>query len=898
MSSTSFSQQSPPPKSVAEPAATPLRIKLTVKSLKSKSTAPTSDDGPNNASTESTHASSHARTPITLKIKPSRLNTSTETPSSGAQSVEKKHLPRLILKPPKSAPAPVDDGNAMEVDNTAPQVTQVSPREEPAKEEIPVEILEAPSPPTLEHSQPVPPAKVKPPRPIKLKPLKEVLRILITRIKKKDDYAFFLNPVDTSQVAGYLDVIKQPMDFGTMTEKIEKGQYRSLEQFKDDFLLVIANAKLFNPPPSIYYSEASKIESWGLEQISKATVQVIEYEADWTIDVVEDGGSAPAAAVGNDVDNAAAEFAMASGEVPSKTRSPSVMSSAVGTPNLSSERSKRHRGKKVPIVTESWEERGHLPGFKDGIGVFPPCSDLAALILELKLKGKRFRTKKERLKREKEGPPLAADGSLDYTEMEHPFTILRQLVPKPLTVPEVVPLIPTRSAAVEAPSEAREVSQPPEGRRETQIDGPVALPIEAVSDVLSDPNRHVFVNPPPYTSVVGDKQLRHWTITRNPPRAVRSRDEDEEGSVAGPDTKRRRVEHVDYGSFAELLGTIAAENGLKADDFEEFFSSDSKVLDQIRQTIESRGPTSNFETLGKPDVEEQARLLDADEYIRDVVYGGVDGLAYFRSLAEFVGEYHGSLEEDHGISVPPGELGMPIAQWVARHIVNPLTLENHATLRAVAETLARAKVQEQDDPNAHASHAIVRYLELANEDKSSVQEQLRELQALAEPFAQIDIAPLLRKPEELFLAENEWVGRDREKAQTTPLACTTALDAIRSATISGAGAGSGAVLGLGLASALPGQNRLAGVLADERAGAIEYALNATAEALRDFGQQQGQDMKIEDGGTEDETEDTAMRRTRLTLIALAKRAPIDRIARLPPELVPIHIRHIVPTLGT
>ncbi|KAL5501196.1 hypothetical protein ACEPAH_9583 [Sanghuangporus vaninii] len=897
MSSTPLPQQSPPPTSSVELVAAPRRIKLTVKPLKSKSTASASDNRPNNASTESAHASSHARVPITLKIKPSRSNTSTEIPSSAAQNAEKKHLPRLILKPPKPAPAPVDDDNAMEVDDTTPQVTQVSPLEEPPKEEVPVEILEAPSPPILDESpQPAPHAKVKPSRPIKLKPLKEVLRILITRIKKKDDYAFFLNPVDTSQVAGYLDVIKQPMDFGTMTEKIEKGQYRSLEQFKDDFLLVITNAKLFNPPPSIYYSEASRIETWGLEQISKAAVQVIEYEADWTIDVVEDEGSAPAAAAGNDVDNTAA--AVTSGEVPFKTRSPSVMSSAVGTPNLSSERSKRHRGKKVPIVTESWEEGGHLPGFKDGIGAFPPCSDLAALMLELKLKGKRFRTKKERLKREKEGPPLAATGSLDYTEMEHPFTILRQLVPKPLTVPEVVPLIPTKFIAVEAPSETREVSQPPEGRRETQMDGPVALPIEAIPDVLSDPNRHVFVNPSPYTSVVGDKHLRHWTITRNPPRAVRSRDEDEEGAIAGPDTKRRRVEHADYGTFAGLLGTVAAENGLKADEFEEFFSSDSKVLDQIRQTIENRGPTSNSETMDNLDVEKRVRLLDADEYIRDVVYGGVDGLAYFRSLAEFVGEYHGSLEEDCDISVPPGALGMPVARWVAQHIVNPLTLGNQTTLRAVAETLARANVQEQDDPNAHASHAIARYLELANEDKSSVHEQLRELKALAESFAQIDIAPLLRKPEELFLAENEWVGRDLEQAQTTPLACATALDAIRSATISGAGSGSGAVLGLGLASALSGQNRLAGVLADERAGAIEYALNATAEALRDFGQQQGQDMKIDDGGTEDETEDAVMRRTRLTLIALAKRAPIDRIARLPPELVPVHIRHIVPTLGS
>ena len=93
------------------------------------------------------------------------------------------------------------------------------------------------------------PAK-KQPRPIKLKPLKEVLSRLILQIKKyvvclcvrcascrllichrKDDYAFFLKPVDPAQVPGYIDVISRPMDLGTMTTKVEKGRYRSLEEF-------------------------------------------------------------------------------------------------------------------------------------------------------------------------------------------------------------------------------------------------------------------------------------------------------------------------------------------------------------------------------------------------------------------------------------------------------------------------------------------------------------------------------------------------------------------------------------------------------------------------------------------------------------------------------------------
>lgn len=48
---------------------------------------------------------------------------------------------------------------------------------------------------------------------------------------RKDDYAFFLRPVDVDNVPGYSDVIKHPMDLGTMATKAEKGRYRSLEEF-------------------------------------------------------------------------------------------------------------------------------------------------------------------------------------------------------------------------------------------------------------------------------------------------------------------------------------------------------------------------------------------------------------------------------------------------------------------------------------------------------------------------------------------------------------------------------------------------------------------------------------------------------------------------------------------
>jgi bromodomain-containing protein 7/9 len=48
---------------------------------------------------------------------------------------------------------------------------------------------------------------------------------------RKDDYAFFLKPVDPRLVPGYAEMIQRPMDLGTMTTKVSKGKYRSLEDF-------------------------------------------------------------------------------------------------------------------------------------------------------------------------------------------------------------------------------------------------------------------------------------------------------------------------------------------------------------------------------------------------------------------------------------------------------------------------------------------------------------------------------------------------------------------------------------------------------------------------------------------------------------------------------------------
>ena len=139
---------------------------------------------------------------------------------------------------------------------------------------------------------------------------------------------------------------------------------------------MISNAKTFNPPRTIYHAEAERIEAWASDHISKAASYVIEYETDWNIGIEGDED------VNVDADeDTAAGRASAGPDTPTR-RSPSVASASVPAPNRRGKNAAKKEG-----LSETLEPDGHLPGYKDGVGVFPPGSDWAEVMVALKLKG-------------------------------------------------------------------------------------------------------------------------------------------------------------------------------------------------------------------------------------------------------------------------------------------------------------------------------------------------------------------------------------------------------------------------------------------------------------------------------------------------------------------------------
>ncbi|GAB7326021.1 hypothetical protein MBLNU13_g10059t1 [Cladosporium sp. NU13] len=76
------------------------------------------------------------------------------------------------------------------------------------------------------------------------------LRTQIGYTKKKKDAAYFLRPVnyEALNLPTYPDIIKQPMDLGTVELRLRNNDYASVQSFVDDLQLIVDNARRFNGP--------------------------------------------------------------------------------------------------------------------------------------------------------------------------------------------------------------------------------------------------------------------------------------------------------------------------------------------------------------------------------------------------------------------------------------------------------------------------------------------------------------------------------------------------------------------------------------------------------------------------------------------------------------------------
>lgn len=80
---------------------------------------------------------------------------------------------------------------------------------------------------------------------------------LLQIVHKTEEQQFawpFREPVDTTEVQDYLEVIKDPIDLMTIEKRIKKGDwYKSKQMLYRDLMLMVNNCKLYNDEASTYY---------------------------------------------------------------------------------------------------------------------------------------------------------------------------------------------------------------------------------------------------------------------------------------------------------------------------------------------------------------------------------------------------------------------------------------------------------------------------------------------------------------------------------------------------------------------------------------------------------------------------------------------------------------------
>ncbi|XP_075783951.1 bromodomain-containing protein 1 isoform X2 [Pelodiscus sinensis] len=98
---------------------------------------------------------------------------------------------------------------------------------------------------------------------LQLTPFTVLLRSVLDQLQEKDSARIFAQPVNLKEVPDYLDHIKHPMDLSTMRKRLDSQGYKNLNEFEEDFNLIIDNCMKYNAKDTIFYRAALRLRDQG-----------------------------------------------------------------------------------------------------------------------------------------------------------------------------------------------------------------------------------------------------------------------------------------------------------------------------------------------------------------------------------------------------------------------------------------------------------------------------------------------------------------------------------------------------------------------------------------------------------------------------------------------------------
>ncbi|KAK7980784.1 hypothetical protein PG989_013241 [Apiospora arundinis] len=93
----------------------------------------------------------------------------------------------------------------------------------------------------------------------------------VKKAKHWNHNQFFLEPVDpvAFNIPTYFSIIKKPMDLGSMSQKLERGEYRTGKEIEKDMRQMVANSEQFNGQDSPVTISGQALEAIFKEEVAK-----------------------------------------------------------------------------------------------------------------------------------------------------------------------------------------------------------------------------------------------------------------------------------------------------------------------------------------------------------------------------------------------------------------------------------------------------------------------------------------------------------------------------------------------------------------------------------------------------------------------------------------------------
>ncbi|KAI9067920.1 hypothetical protein FKP32DRAFT_1619507 [Trametes sanguinea] len=92
-------------------------------------------------------------------------------------------------------------------------------------------------------------------------PHEPALRFAFEKVISHDRQGYFKAPVNRNEVPDYYDIIKEPMCWDIIDQRLDSHEYLDLAEFKRDVELVVTNAMTYNQANTPFYRTALRIQS-------------------------------------------------------------------------------------------------------------------------------------------------------------------------------------------------------------------------------------------------------------------------------------------------------------------------------------------------------------------------------------------------------------------------------------------------------------------------------------------------------------------------------------------------------------------------------------------------------------------------------------------------------------